>query len=182
MEKINNLKKLFKKNNINGYIIPKNDEFFGEYIPDQKDRLKYISSFSGSYGFALILNNKNYLFVDWRYTLQANNQCNKFFNIKTIPGKMPKNVLKIKSLKIGFYPKLFTRRSLNMFFYKTNCKLVPLKRNLIDEIWMIKNNISKNKFYILPQSSTSQTYQRKVNKITSIMKKKGADFQFISAS
>ena len=182
MEKINNLKKLFKKNNINGYIIPKNDEFFGEYIPDQKDRLKYISSFSGSYGFALILSNKNYLFVDGRYTLQANNQCNKFFNIKTIPGQMPKNVLKIKSLKIGFDPKLFTRRSLNMFFYKTNCKLVPLKRNLIDEIWMRKNNISKNKFYILPQSSTSQTYQRKVNKITSIMKKKGADFQFISAS
>ncbi|MDC0952563.1 aminopeptidase P family N-terminal domain-containing protein [Pelagibacteraceae bacterium] len=182
MEKINKLKKIFKKNNINGYIIPKNDEFFGEYIPDRKDRLKFISNFSGSYGFALILNNKNYLFVDGRYTLQAKNQCNKFFNIKTIPGQMPKDVLKIKSLKIGFDPKLFTKKSLNMLFYKTNCKLVPLKINLIDEIWMRKNNISKNKFYILPQSSTSQTYKRKVNKIISIMKKKGADFQFISAS
>ncbi len=182
MEKINKLKNLFKKNNINGYIIPKNDEFFGEYIPDRKDRLKYISNFSGSYGFALILNNRNYLFVDGRYTLQANNQCNKFFNIKTIPGQMPKDVLKIKSLKIGFDPKLFTKRLLNIFFCKTNCKLVPLKKNLIDEIWIRKNNIIKNKFYILPQSSISQTYKRKVNKIISIMKKKGADFQFVSAS
>ena len=32
-------------------LIPKNDEFFGEYIPDHNDRLKFISNFSGSYGF-----------------------------------------------------------------------------------------------------------------------------------
>ena len=29
--------------------------FFGEYIPDYNDRLKYISNFSGSFGIALIL-------------------------------------------------------------------------------------------------------------------------------
>ena len=55
MEKIDKLKKIFKREKIDGYIVPKNDEFFGEYIPDHKDRLKYISNFSGSYGFALIL-------------------------------------------------------------------------------------------------------------------------------
>ena len=90
MEKINKLKKLFKSENIDGYIIPKNDEFFGEYIPDHNDRLKYISDFSGSYGFALILKNNNYLFVDGRYTIQANNQSGKFFKIKTIPDELPK--------------------------------------------------------------------------------------------
>ena len=50
-------------------------------ISDYNDRLNYISNFSGSYGFALILKNKNYLFVDGRYTLQANNQSGKFFKI-----------------------------------------------------------------------------------------------------
>ena len=40
MEKVNKLKKILKSENIDGYIIPKNDEFFGEYIPDYKDRLK----------------------------------------------------------------------------------------------------------------------------------------------
>ena len=58
MEKIKKLRKLFKKEKIDGYIVPKNDEFFGEYIPDHNDRLKYISNFSGSYGFALILREK----------------------------------------------------------------------------------------------------------------------------
>ena len=85
-----------KRENIDGYIIPKNDEFFGEYVPNYNDRLNYISNFSGSFGFAIILKNKNYLFVDGRYTIQGNYQSGKFFNIVTIPRKMPKDILKIK--------------------------------------------------------------------------------------
>ena len=118
---VNRIKKLKGRYNdfkIDGYIIPKNDEFFGEYIPEHKDRLKYISNFSGSYGFALILTNKNYLFVDGRYTLQANNQCGKFFQIKTIPGQLPEKILKKKKLKIGFDPKLFTKKIFEHFFWQ----------------------------------------------------------------
>ena len=62
---------MLKKNGIDGYLVPKNDEFFSEYVSENKDNLKFISKFSGSYGFALILRNKNYLFVDGRYSLQA---------------------------------------------------------------------------------------------------------------
>ena len=112
MEKINKLKKIFEREKIDGYIIPKNDEFFGEYTPDYNDRLNFISGFTGSYGFALVLKNKNYLFVDGRYTLQANNQCGKFFKIITIPNKMPGDILKEKKLSIGFDPNLFTEKSL----------------------------------------------------------------------
>ena len=46
--------KLFNKNKINGYIIPKNDEYFNEYIHSSKDRLKFVSDFTGSAGFAII--------------------------------------------------------------------------------------------------------------------------------
>ena len=41
----------FKKNKIDGYVIPKNDEFFSEY--SENDRLKIISNFSGSAGYKL---------------------------------------------------------------------------------------------------------------------------------
>ena len=58
MEKVNKLKILIKELKLDGYLISKNDEFFGEYIPENKDRLNYISNFSGSYGFALILKKK----------------------------------------------------------------------------------------------------------------------------
>ena len=52
MDKLN---KLLSKYNIDGYIIPKNDEYFNEYTDNSKDRLKFISNFSGSAGFAVIL-------------------------------------------------------------------------------------------------------------------------------
>ena len=58
MTKIGNLKKLFNKYKIDGYLIPKNDEFFNEYVSEEKDNLNFISNFSGSYGFALILKKK----------------------------------------------------------------------------------------------------------------------------
>ena len=61
MEKINKLRKLFRLQNLDGYIVPKNDEFFNEYVPQNKDRLSFISKFSGSYGLALILKKKKLL-------------------------------------------------------------------------------------------------------------------------
>ena len=94
MEKIKKLKKVFNRELIDGYLIPKNDEFFGEYIEKQNDRLNFISNFSGSFGLSLILKDKNYLFVDGRYTLQAINQSGKFFQIITIPKKCQKIFLK----------------------------------------------------------------------------------------
>ena len=134
MEKISKLRKLFKHHNLDGYIVPKNDEFFSEYVPQNKDKLKYISNFTGSYGFALILKNNNYLFIDGRYTLQAKIQCGKYFKIITIPDKLPLDILKKKKCKIGFDPKLHTQKKLKIFFDKTNCKLVPIVNNLIDKL------------------------------------------------
>ena len=58
MNKIINLRKFFKSFAIDGYLIPKNDEYFNEYVTESKDRLKFISNFSGSAGFAIILKKK----------------------------------------------------------------------------------------------------------------------------
>ena len=77
IKNINNLKKTFKKLKIDAYIIPKNDEFFSEY--SKNDKLKKISNFSGSAGYAIIFEKKNYLFVDGRYTVQAKLESGKNF-------------------------------------------------------------------------------------------------------
>ncbi len=45
MEKIKKLKKIFSREQIDGYIIPKNDEFFGEYVEKHNDRLNFITQF-----------------------------------------------------------------------------------------------------------------------------------------
>ena len=75
IKKIIKLREKFKEYNIDGYIIPKNDEFFSEY--DRNDRLKTISNFTGSAGFAIILKKKSYLFLDGRYTIQAKMESGK---------------------------------------------------------------------------------------------------------
>ena len=182
MEKINKLKKLLNFYNLDGYIIPKNDEFFGEYIPKNKDRLKFISNFSGSFGFALILKDKNYLFVDGRYTLQANIQSGKFFKIITIPEKLPYEVIKKKNLNIGFDSKLHTSGNLKTFFNKINCNFVPIRQNLIDKLWVRIVDSKLKKFYTLPKKATGQSYKSKINKLITILNKKKVDLQFISSS
>ena len=94
MEKIRKIKNFFNIFKINAYIIPKNDEFFSEYVQEKKDNLRFVTNFTGSFGFALILKNDNYLFVDGRYTLQAKFQSGKMFKVITIPNKLPEDILK----------------------------------------------------------------------------------------
>ena len=130
MEKIEKLKKILIREKLDGYLIPKNDEFFGEYISKSNDRLNFISNFTGSYGFALIFKNKNYLFVDGRYTLQAKNQSGNNFNIITFPNKMPKDIFKEKKHSIGYDPNLLTKNFFDIFFKKTSIKFLPLKISL----------------------------------------------------
>ena len=44
-------------NNLDGYILPKNDNYFTEY--SKLNNLKSITKFSGSAGFAIFLKKKN---------------------------------------------------------------------------------------------------------------------------
>ena len=54
--KIKILREKFKYYGIDGYIVPKNDDYFTEY--SKINRLKIISNFSGSAGLAVILKKK----------------------------------------------------------------------------------------------------------------------------
>jgi Xaa-Pro aminopeptidase len=182
MEKIKKLKKIFKSEKIDGYIISKNDEFFCEYVPSHNDRLSHITNFTGSFGFALLLKKKNYLFVDGRYTLQAKNQSGEYFKIFTIPQKLPSDILKNKDLIIGFDSKLFTKKMVNTFLGKSRCTLMPIKKNLVDKIWKRKTKKKINRFYNLPNYSVGFDHKKKVEKVVSFIKKQDADYQFISAS
>ena len=114
--RLNSLKKKFNLLKIDGYVVPKNDEFFSEY--SQKDRLKTISNFSGSAGYAVILKNKNFLFVDGRYTIQANIESGKYFKIEKLEKIL--NCKLFKGLTLGIDPKIFTQSQVKKFFLKYN--------------------------------------------------------------
>ena len=174
LDKINILKKKFKQLNIDGYIVPKNDEYFSEYA--KNDRLKNITNFSGSAGFAVILKKNNYLFVDGRYTIQAQKECAKYFKIIEIHKKTPNSI--IKDFNLGYDPKLFTSKNLKKHFSKNN--LISIDKNLIDQIFSYKEKKTKP-FYSLEKKIVGETHQSKISKITNFLKSNKADYLFISA-
>jgi len=182
MNKIKKLRKFFRSFMIDGYLVPKNDEYFNEYVSQSNDRLKFISNFSGSAGFAIILKNKNYLFVDGRYTIQARIQSGKNFKIITIPQKFPKDVLKTKKkLKIGFDPKLHSEKQLNFLFNIKNIILKPVNINLIDIIWSKKPKDLVNPFFSLSKKDVGQSSQEKIVKVKNVLLKNKVDYLLVTA-
>ena len=176
------LKKLFKRYRIDGYIVPKNDEYFNEYVHSSKDRLKFISNFSGSAGFSVILKNKNYLFVDGRYTIQARYQSGKNFKIITIPNKFPKDVIKPnKKIVLGFDPKLHTEKQLNFLFKIKNVNLKSVNRNLVDMVWSNKPKELVKPFFSLSKKNAGATTERKIMQVKNVLLKNKTDYLLVTA-
>ena len=172
---IKKLRSKFDRLGIDGYVVPKNDEFFGEY--SKIDRLKTISNFTGSAGIAIILKTKNYLFVDGRYTIQGQIESGKNFRIISYEKILNCNLF--KNLVLGIDPKLFTNNQLKTFFLKKN-KIKFFKKNLIDEIK--KKNVVINKpFYSLKNNIAGETHKSKINKISKYLIMNKSDYLFVSA-
>ncbi len=173
--KIQILRSKFKKYNIDGYVVPKNDDYFTEY--SKINRLKIISNFSGSAGLAIILKNKNYLFTDGRYSIQS--QIESGNNFKIVNFEKILNCSVIRNLTLGIDPKLFTYSQIQKYFLKYN-RVKFIEKNLIDEIK--KQKISNNlPFFSLDKSVTGESTNSKLNRIAYHLKKNKSDYIFVSA-
>ena len=172
---IGHIRSQFKKLDIDGYVVPKNDEFFSEY--SKKDRLKFISNFSGSAGYAIILKKKNYLFVDSRYTIQAELESKDQFKIIKLEDIV--NCKLFKNITIGFDPKLFTSNQISNFFLKFN-KVKKIDINLIDILMKQSSFISKP-FFSLSKNIVGQSHLDKIKKVSNFLKKNNSDYLFVSA-
>ena len=174
-KRINNLRKSFKHFDIDGYIIPKCDEFFSEY--SNPDRLKIISNFSGSAGFAVVLKKKNYLFVDGRYTIQANLESKKYFEIKKY--KEIFNCSLFKNLTLGLDPRIFTSIQIKKFFLKNN-KIKQINQNLVDKIYM-NSSLEKKLFFSIKKEVVGKSHFEKINKVSNFLRKKKSNYLFVSS-
>ncbi len=144
---LNKLQYKLKKDNIDILIITRSDEFLNEYISPYAERLKFITNFSGSAGKAIILQNEAYLYVDGRYTYQAEEQINK----KEIKSKHLnlfwedlKKYIKNQSSKIAIDPKLHSIKEIQKiqeYILDSSSTIKFLDYNIIDLIWSSKPNI-----------------------------------------
>ena len=174
-KRIQKLINKFDKYKIDGYVIPKNDEFFSEYSIN--DRLKTISNFTGSAGYSVILKDKYYLFVDGRYTIQADKESGKIFKIISYDKIVNCNLF--KNLTLGVDPKILTSQQIKRYFSKHN-KIKIIKENLIDQIYK-KKSVFHKPFFSIDDDIVGESYKEKLLKIKKYLNKNNSDFIFITA-
>ena len=172
---IRKLRNQFDKLNIDGYVVPKNDEYFTEY--SKINRLKIISDFTGSAGIAVILKKKNYLFTDGRYTIQSKIESGKYFKIVNIEEII--NCKLFRNITLGVDPKLFTYNQIKKFFLKNN-KVKFISENLIDNIKKQRDKKTYN-FYSLKKNVVGENTSSKLTKISKFLLKNNSDYIFVSA-
>ncbi|QDH17879.1 aminopeptidase P family protein [Swingsia samuiensis] len=148
---------------VSGFIIPRGDEFLGEYVSEASERLAWLTGFTGSAGLAAVLPNVASVFSDGRYTVQMEEQVlhDVWERHHIISEPLSKWLEQNASgLKIGYDPKLVSQSMLKSWRAK-NVELVPLTQNPIDMAWKdrpleTKNAVVKHSIEFSGESSASK--------------------------
>jgi Xaa-Pro aminopeptidase len=127
---------------LDGFIVPHEDEYLNEYLPDNAERLMWVSGFSGSAGLGIVLTEKAAVFSDGRYAIQLPQQVDAdLFDLLMTEDIKPSQWLRdnaAQGAKIGYDPLLFSESALKPFQQAASKKgftLVPTGKNPIDLVW-----------------------------------------------
>jgi Xaa-Pro aminopeptidase len=131
-----------KARKLTGFLVPRQDEFQGEYVPAYAERLRWLTGFGGSWGLAIITLKKAAIFIDGRYTIQVKSQVDtKLITPQHLMDEPPtawiaKNLK--KGDRLGFDPWLVTADQAKRFgeaCEKAGASFVAVDSNPIDAIW-----------------------------------------------
>ena len=146
-------------------MVSTTDEFLNEYVPDFNMRLKCLTNFSGSNGYALISGKKNFFFTDGRYTLQAKKELHKSFVIFDLKELSIIDFLKkkLKSKKILIDTKCFTKdfilQVLSTLQYSKN-QIIQDKNGLVDSLWVDRPKEKIRKLFILKKNIPENHFKK----------------------
>jgi Xaa-Pro aminopeptidase len=136
------LRAALKVRGLDGFILPRADRHQNEYVAPCDERLAWLTGFTGSVGYALVLADRALLFVDGRYTLQAHEEVDTALFAVEHLVETPPHVWIERHLpqgaKLGFDPWLHTADAaerLARACASAEATLVPLESNPVDELW-----------------------------------------------
>ena len=122
---------------LDGVLVPRGDAFLGEYVPPSAERLAWLTGFTGSAGLALVLAGQAFLFIDGRYTTQAQREADPaLWTLRHLIEQPPAETLKAQPAgrRIGYDPWLHTEAAIAKLS-AGGAELVPLDANPIDAVW-----------------------------------------------
>ena len=140
--RVESLRAEMAKAGIDGLLVPRADEYQGEYVPASAERLSWLTGFTGSAGVALITKTQAIVFVDGRYVTQLKEQVDgTVFTGGDLIGEPPHLWLSkygTEGFRLGIDPWLHTNgelRRLEKAVAALNGGIVLLSHNLVDAIW-----------------------------------------------
>ncbi|MFA5952824.1 MAG: aminopeptidase P family N-terminal domain-containing protein, partial [Hyphomicrobium sp.] len=141
-ERVKRLRALLGEADLAALLVPRGDEHQGEYVAPSSERLCWLTSFSGSAGLAVIAKRQAAVFVDGRYTVQVQAECDA--ELFEFPGLARATLMTWLTSKLkrgdtlGFDPWLHTVgeiKRLEEALRPAGIKLKATPRNLVDRIW-----------------------------------------------
>ena len=140
--RVASLRSELKRRGLSGFVVPRADRQQNEYLPASEERLAWLTGFTGSAGAAVVLADKAAIFVDGRYTVQADAQVDKaVFAIEHLVDTPPSQWLATNAKsgdRIGYDPWLHTSESvekLKQASADAGAELVAVDGNPIDALW-----------------------------------------------
>ena len=132
------LREALKRQNLDGFVVPRADEHLGEYVPAAAERLAWLTGFTGSAGIAVVLPDKAAVFTDGRYVLQLAGQTDPvLWERRHVTEEPPSGWLAANApagAKIGYDPWLFAEEGLERYT-DAGLAMQAVQPNPIDVIW-----------------------------------------------
>lgn len=161
---------------VEGYLVPRTDEYQGEYVAAYAERLKWLTGFSGSAGIAVVLDNQAVVMSDGRYTIQLAQEVDQdLYSLENSQEVALADWLKeyAKNKVIGFDPKLFTPAQIEKI-EKAGIKVQAIDENLIDKVWEDQPEPPKGQVNLFPEKYAGASAQDKIETIQAQVKEAGA--------
>ncbi len=174
---------------LDGFVVPRADEYLNEYVPENAERLKFLTGFTGSAGAAVVLPDRAAAFTDGRYTLQiaAEVDGEKFerLNIaETPPDAWLRGAAK-PGQRIGIDPWLHgsdARAKLEAAIRAAGAEPVLVETNPLDAVWHDRPPAPSAPASVHPESFAGQSSAAKRAELAQALEQDKLDAAIISAT
>ena len=174
---------------LDALIVPRADEYLGEYIPAHNERLCWISGFTGSAGVVIVLRESAAIFVDGRYTEQVQQQVSsELFEILHLVEEPHLAWLADKldaGARVGYDSRMHPLRwqkQADRTLGKRSIELITVTENLIDRCWLDRPLAEPHPAILLEEKYTGQGSGSKRQEIGELIAAAGADAAYIFAA
>jgi Xaa-Pro aminopeptidase len=188
-EKLSEIRKQMKADNIQAYIIPSADPHISEYLPNHYKCIPFASGFTGSAGTLVITHDFAGLWADFRYFEQATEQLeNSGFElvkqkIQHAPEYLQWLVEKLdKGAVVATNEKLLSILLGDLFTQQFSIKDIQLNdKDYLSPIWENRPALPAEKAFLIEEQHIGQSVASKLSEVRTELQKKGAAYHLISS-